>query len=99
MTGARARRYKRRLRWALWRAGLVLLLTAVWSAGKLHVSTIGDFVVAVVVVAVLSVLLSRMKRSYQALKGAFRETGKRAWEGGHREAARRLARALDRFGE
>ena len=91
MTGSNgpARKW-RRLRWALWRVGWVLLLTSYWSSGKVRLSTIWDLVVAVIIVAVFSMLLSQVKRVYEA----FKETCRRAWREGHREAARQLARAL-----
>ena len=81
---------RRRLRWALWRLGWVLLLTAFWSSGKIHLGTIWDLTVAIVVVAVFSVLVYRVKRLYEAV----RQAAKTAWREGHREAVRQLARAL-----
>jgi uncharacterized membrane-anchored protein len=80
----------RRLRWALWRVGWVLLLTSFWSSGRFRLSTIGDLLVAVVVVSVFSLLLWRVKRLYDASKQACQ----RAWREGHREAMRQLSRAL-----
>jgi hypothetical protein len=85
----------RRLRWVLWRLGWALLLTAFWSSGKVRLGTLWDLAVAIVVVAVFSILLYRVKRLYEAL----REAGKRAWREGHREAVRQLARALAHFWE
>jgi hypothetical protein len=70
--------------------GWVLLLTTFWSSGRFRLSTIWDLVVAVVVVAVFSVLVARVKRLYQALK----EICKMAWRQGQREAVRQLARAI-----
>ena len=78
---------QRRLRWALWRVGWVLVLTAFWSSGKVRLGTIWDLAVAVVVVAVFSIILYRVKRLYEAVK----YLAKRAWRDGHREAARQLA--------
>ena len=84
-----ARRWVR-LRWVVWRAGWVLALTAFWSSGKFRVSTIGDLVVAVIVVAVFSFIVSRVKRLYEATKQAC----KMAWREGNRQAMRQLARAI-----
>ncbi len=89
-TPSRPGNARRRLRWALWRLGWALLLTAFWSSGKIHLGTLWDLAVAVVVVAVFSILLYRVKRLYEALKVA----GKAAWRQGNREVVRRLARAL-----
>jgi hypothetical protein len=81
---------RRRLTWALWRAGWVLVLTAFWSSGKIHLGTIWDLVVAIIVVAAFSVAWYRAKRLYEAL----RDLGRSAWRDGHRKAARHLARAI-----
>jgi uncharacterized membrane-anchored protein len=70
--------------------GWALLLTGFWSSGKVRLSTIGDLVVAVVVVAVFSLLLWHVKRLYAAAKQACR----RAWREGHRQAMRQVSRAL-----
>ncbi len=81
---------QRRLRWVLWRVGWVLVLTAFWSSGKFRLSSIWDLAVALVVVAVLSVVLLRVKRLYEALK----YIGRGVWQDGHRKLARQVARAL-----
>jgi di/tricarboxylate transporter len=81
---------QRRLRWVLWRVGWVLVLTAFWSSGKFRLSSIWDLAVALIVVAVLSILLYRVKRVYEALK----YVGRGVWRDGHRKLARQLARAL-----
>jgi uncharacterized membrane-anchored protein len=70
--------------------GWVLVLTGFWSSGKVRLSTIGDLLVAVVVVAVFSLLLWHVKRLYDATKQAC----KKAWREGHRQAVRQLSRAL-----
>jgi uncharacterized membrane-anchored protein len=73
----------------------VLVLTLFWSSGKFRVSTIGDLVVAVIIVAVFSFIVSRVKRLYEASKQAC----KRAWREGQREAVRQLSRALTHLRE
>ena len=90
MSTTRPVRKKRRLRWALWRVGWVLLMTAFWSSGRISLSTILDLVVAVVIVAVASILLWRLRCIYEVSK----EASKKAWLEGRQEAIRQLARAL-----
>jgi hypothetical protein len=96
MSGPRtAARKKRRLRWALWRLGWVLVLTLFWSSGQLRLSTVLDLVVAIIIVVVVSILLWRAKILYAAA----REASKRAWREAHRRAAHGLARAIARVTE
>jgi hypothetical protein len=91
MTGARRTVKKwRRVRWALWRVGWVLLLTAFWSSARFRLSTIWDLIVAIIVVAVFSVLIARVKLLYEFSKQA----SKRLWKQGQHEALRHLFRAL-----
>lgn len=91
MTGSsRPAKKWRRVRWALWRVGWVLLLTAFWSSGRFRLSTIWDLMVAIIVVAVFSVLIARVKLLYEF----FKQASKRLWRQGQREALRQLFRAL-----
>ncbi len=67
-----------------------MVLTAFWSSARFRLSSIWDLAVALVVVAVLSVVLLRVKRLYEALK----YIGRGVWQDGHRKLARQVARAL-----
>jgi len=70
--------------------GWVLLLTAFWSSARFRLSTIWDLIVAIVVVAVFSVAIARLKLLYELATQA----AKRLWRQGQREALRQLFRAL-----
>ena len=74
----------------LWRAGWVLVLTALWSPGRVDMSSLVDLVAAVVLVAVCSVILWRAKNIYRSGKQA----AKAAWSEGQRKAVRHIVRML-----